>query len=205
MMCDPPMSQGSLMAICSSQPDRFHCDWVDLETPGGVIQVTAQPLRVDGPDGMIVPVSARTARRIAEVLGAGMVSPDVADMIWAQATVKIGPHLMPNNGSWEQARQWSAWADSQLAQHRVGAETLVSFGDKIWWLDAAGKPVNYGLHVWQKDCNHAPWGDGESWGGMATYPTATETAARVIQPIGHAHNMDHVDYSQHCRLWRAKP
>lgn len=191
------MNQAELVSAITAAPERLLVDWVTL--PGTPFEVTAQPVRIDGADGPIIAVSAHTAQRCADMLSAYPTTPEIEDAIWTYATVRLEPHLLPVGDS-ESIARWQTWADATLAQHRVGPQTLVSVGDKSWVLRDSCSPdrvANYGFHVPASECSM-----GGTWHGIATYTTASSTRARVVQPLANAHNRYHVDYSQHCRLWR---
>lgn len=191
------MTQDELLSAVTAAPERLWVDWIAL--PGTPFEVTSQPVRMDGSDGPILAVSARVAQRIADMLIGYPTTAEIEDAIWTYATVRLEPHLLPV-GDDESISRWQTWADATLAQHRVGPTTLVSVGDKSWVLRDGGSPdrvANYGFHVPASDCSM-----GGTWRGIATYTTASQTRARVVQPLACAHNRFHVDYSQHCRLWR---
>lgn len=193
------MKQSELQEQILAAPERLHVDWVQL--PGTDLEVSAQPVRWEDSTGPIIPVSAPTAQLCADMLSAYLTTPELDDMIWAAASVRIGPYLMVNDGSWSQSMRWAAWADDELRQHHVGPGTIVTFGDKTWPLAAAppGRVANYGVHVPDSECGSTA---ARMWRGMQTYAAFRQCGARVVQPLASAHNASHVDYSQHCRLWR---
>lgn len=197
-MCDQPLTQADLRSLAQAAPERLTVEWVRL--PGTEIEVTAQPVRLDGLDGPIVPVSARTAQVFADMLCGYPTTAAIEDAIWTEAEAAMPPYCLPNDGSWQQAMTWWAHADAWLSQQRAGAKTLVSFGDKSWVLDngtPAGMASNYGMHVPTSECSRVL-----TWRGLTTYQAVEQHDARVVQPLASAHNLDHADYSQHCRLWR---
>ena len=202
-MCDKPLTQKDLRKIAREMPERLTAEWVNL--PGTSILVTAQPIRLDGLDGPIVPVSALTTQTFADALGAYPTTATIEDMIWTQAAERMEPYCLPNDGSWAQAMKWYAHAEDWLQSKCFGPKTLISFGDKSWCPTArakVGTAANYGLHVNELDCSGVC-----RWRGMLTYPSETRCGARVVQPLACEHSIlsDHADYSQHCRLWKLEP
>lgn len=201
-MCDRDLDQPTLRSLATAAPERLTVEWVPLL--GTMIEVTSQPVKLDGMDGPIVPVSARTAQCFADLLGGYCTSPTIEDLIWSAAAERMDPvTYSPNTGKYSQAMDWSARANSWLTTKRVSWKTLVSFGDKSWvlWPTSPGKAANYGLHVSVRSpaMNLATL----AYKGIQTYPTHQKTGARVAQPISFGfHDCDHADYSQHCRLWR---
>lgn len=171
-------------------------DWtpVRLQSDGRevTVYVTADALRV-GPEGDSVRIAttARVAQQIADLLGAHLPTPIVLDAVAALADVRLTPSTQD---SW---RDGSMARVSRMLEHdrdvsaRVaGRRGLVDNPGKSWVLSrkvlsSSGMAANYGWHV--------------RTGG---YPGATY-GTRVLQPFGHAHNWDHVDYSQTVRLMRA--
>lgn len=191
------MNQAELISAITAAPERLTVEWVLL--PGTPFEVTAQPVRIDGLDGPMVAVSAHVAQRMADMLSAYPTTPEIEDAIWTHAAVRLEPHLLPV-GDDDSAQRWQTWVDAELQQQRIGPWTLTSVGDKSWVLRDGCSPdrvANYGFHVPASECSM-----GGTWHGIATYQTVSETRARVVQPLACAHNRYHVDYSQHCRLWR---
>lgn len=153
-----------------------------------IFGVSRDALRVGQPgDSVRVTVTARTQAAIADVMGARLLTPRLADIIHCEASVTVPPIT----------RTWFADGSMALTRRMVeqskdvdalvaGASGLVSGACKDWVICNAlrsGKAANYGWHT--KASNASP---------------AVTAGLRVWQGVGTAHNLDHVDYSQGVRL-----
>lgn len=180
----------AIIDAVASQTRIVH-DWFPLTlTHRGhkiVIGVSRDVLRVGEPsDSVRVSVTGRTQAAIANIMGARLLTPKLADIIHCEATTVVPPLT----------RQW--FADGTMALTRRMAEQsrdvdamvgraggLVSGQCKDWVLCKAMSPsraANYGWHT------------------KANGQRAVTIGLRVWQSVGTAHNWDHTDYSQHCRL-----
>lgn len=154
-----------------------------------IIYVDADALRViDGDETIRINVTPRTAQRIADALDALLPTPKICDLVWEQADVRIAPSI-------QRADATMASTSRMLEHHRAveakieGRAGLVENVGKHWVIskrleDTVDRAANYG---WYDDA--APTMRG---------------AHRLWQPIGLAHNLAHVDYSQVLRLVRRK-
>lgn len=158
--------------------------WVTLGYEHGghryVIRFASDALRIDG---VRVNVSHATAQRIADVLGCVLPTSKISDLIHASASVVLQPKLgAPDSTMASTARmlQHSRLVDVDL-RGRIDGGGHVSTVGKDWVNTArlVGRPdraANYGWHD----------------------PAAPN--GKVWQPVGLAHDRDHVDYSQVLRL-----
>ncbi|EYF01390.1 hypothetical protein [Chondromyces apiculatus] len=150
-----------------------------------VLFVSADALRVGDEQGSVrVSVSARTAQRIADLLGCVLPTTKVCDLIWEQAAVKLKPCIQKPDGAMGYT--------SRMIQHHTkveaayaGRQGLIENVGKHWVLTnrLAGTrnvSANYG---WYDEAAPRKFGAHKMW-----------------QTLGLAHNLDHVDYSQVMRL-----
>ncbi|AKT38807.1 uncharacterized protein CMC5_029530 [Chondromyces crocatus] len=150
-----------------------------------VLFVSADALRLGDEHASVrVTVSARTTQRIADALGCVLPTTKICDLIWEQAAVKLAPCI--------QSPDKAMGYTSRMIQHhdrvekaRAGRPGLIENVGKHWVLTnrLASKrdaSANYGWYD-----HRAPYLSGKH---------------RVWQPLGLAHNLDHVDYSQVVRL-----
>ena len=158
------------------------------------IFVTSDALRIgNSEDSMRVAMSCRTQEIIARHLGAYMLTPKLVDEVWMRSDIKLNPHPQPISAS-----KYAVLKHHQeLEKDRAGRCGLVS-GWKDWTMgkriqSSPSKAQNYGWHV---DT------DQPSWRGIRLYNGAT--LGKVIQPPSLAHGLDHIDYSQMCRLVQIK-
>jgi hypothetical protein len=132
-------------------------------------------------DGVRVAVTADTQQRIADTLDASLLTTRLADLLWAQAAVRIAPQTSTaydRMGDWSEIEAHSRRCDLAIC----GREGLAANVGKHWVLSdgTAGRFVQ-GLAM---ACNYG-WHD--------------ETG-RTIQSPGFRHNLAHTDYSQTCTL-----
>ncbi|WP_437989266.1 hypothetical protein [Sorangium sp. So ce145] len=151
--------------------------------------VSADALRIgDAEDSVRVNASARTTQRIADLLECAMLTTRLCDLVWEQATVRIPPCIGAPDAS-------MANTSRMLEHHRrleeqvAGRTGLIENVGKHWVLtnrlaDRPDRAANYG------------WFDP---GAAHRYGQHT-----LWQPLGLAHNPDHVDYSQVVRLVRRR-
>lgn len=173
--------------VLAVRQGRAQFNWHEL-APG--LEVFADALKIDG---VRVTVTARTAQRVADLLGATLTTPALEDMLHQYAVHRIPAFTIPSgpNGSWEQTVWHSRKIDEALSAVHAESGELVATVGKSWVLvnelgQRPGKACNYGWH--------SP---------SAPYRPASGTD-RVWQPIGFAHNAEHSDYSQTLRLARVR-
>src|SRR3990167_5549040 len=146
-------------------------EWIPIVSGPVTLWVFADALKVAG---VRVVVNAAEAQRVADVLDALLTTPKVEDLIWMQAVVRIEPH--PGDVTQKTAAQHSGEIDHDVA----GRAGLVCTVGKSWVLTNSlreGRAANYGWH-----------------GTGAKYPAQTIPGVKVWQPLGTAHNAEHVDY-----------
>jgi hypothetical protein len=141
-----------------------------------------------------VNVSAALLQKIADALGASMLTPKLADELYIKSAVVIPPSPQAiSSDTWAMVDH-SLRVDEQLknAGGRPSESTISTVG-KDWVLSnklrGTSKAMNYGWHF-----------KGKTFGGQAYEPSATVPGLRVVQGQGTAHNSLHSDYSQVARL-----
>lgn len=179
-------------AILQAVRDQLYrpIQWFGIQSKIGshscILYVASDALAIGEEDDYVrVNVTHRTAQQIADVLGYALPTTKISDLAFMQASVVILPCT-------QKPDMWMAHT-ARMVQHSnavtsniYGRVGLVAPVGKDWVLTnkLVGKPhlaANYGWHV-----NTAPFvGPG---------------GAHVYQPLGLAHNLDHVDYSQVLRL-----
>ncbi|WP_437774294.1 hypothetical protein [Sorangium sp. So ce1097] len=174
--------QGGLLApIC----------WVPVHSQHGehraTFLVSADALRIgDAQDSVRINASARTTQRIADLLGCVMLTTRLCDLVWQQASVRIPPCI----GAPDPAM---ASTSRMLEHHRrveervAGRAGLIENVGKHWVLTnrLAGRRDRAANYGWYDPKAAHRYGQHALW-----------------QPLGLAHDMDHVDYSQVVRLVR---
>lgn len=152
--------------------------------------VSSDVLRLGEPcDSVRVAVTCRTHRLIAEELGCLLPTPRISDLVWLRADVRLGVYTQRPGPA--MARKTAFLRHHQQLDAELAGRTGLVTAGKDWVLcrrlaTAPGRAANYGWHL--------------ARGGR---PGVT-AGARVVQPLGLAHDLDHVDYSQFCRLVRRR-
>jgi len=184
----------------------FHVDWVPVKSSANghtaTFWVTGDALKVDG---VRVNADAITEQKIADAIGAMLLTPKLADLIFQQADIRLLPMPRPITSSSLAMADQSMKIDQAIIS-KVGSldaarDKLVSTVGKHWVvtneLGKAGpsKAQNYGWHF---------------VGVMAGVPNenavsgvtdpATGKAIKVIQGPWMAHGPTHTDYSQNVVL-----
>ncbi|WP_437604921.1 hypothetical protein WMF20_27415 [Sorangium sp. So ce834] len=168
-------------------------DWVPVHSEHGELRATflvsADALRVgDAQDSVRINASARTTQRIADLIECAMLTTRLCDLVWEQATVRIQPCIGAPDPT--MANTSRMLEHHRRVEERVAGRTgLIENVGKHWVLTnrLAGRrdrAANYG------------WYD----------PGAAHRHGRhtLWQPLGLAHDLDHVDYSQVVRLVRRR-
>jgi hypothetical protein len=154
--------------------------------------VFADALKIDG---VRINVSAVLQQQIADALGCLLLTPKLADLLYAQRAVTLTPKPMPIASTSAAMISESQKIDAALlAAGVVESGKIVQTTGKHWVIDNAtlgGKACNYGWHL--------PAGTPSPWQGVPVYPSVTSNSM-VIQQPGTAHNPQHIDYSQTCTL-----
>jgi hypothetical protein len=173
---------------------QFVLDWSPIEVRDDRhvlrLWVSSDVLRLgETCDSVRVAVTCRTHRLIAEELGCLLPTPRISDLVWIHADVRLGVYTQRPGPAMARTAAFLRH-HQQLETELAGRTGLVTAG-KDWVLcrRVAARPdraANYGWHLPR--------------GGR---PGVTP-GVRVVQPLGLAHDLDHVDYSQFCRLVRRR-
>lgn len=179
---------------------KYEIDWVPIKSMNEDDEVTlwvsADALKVEG---VRVNVTAETQQRVADVLGAMLLTPKIADLVWLQADLVVPPFPRQITSSTEAMVEHSRKIDNAVeALGGAPPGTLVSTVGKHWVVDnllthkSVGTAMNYGWHFF-----------GPSYQGIKGEPVAslekdpkTGMYYQLIQGRGTRHDMHHVDYSQ---------
>lgn len=181
--------------LAAVKAGRYEHSWCPLELSDGQgtlrLMVSCDALKVDG---VRVNVDARTQQLIADHIGAVLLTPKLADEIYARAK-KLAPKPQPITSSTQAMIDHSARVDAEVT--RVGGGLVADVG-KDWVLAksifsqtarAARKAANYGWHV-----------PTQQYQGLRAERSVT--GGFVIQGVGTAHDSSHSDYSQVARFVR---
>ena len=172
----------------------YECSWttVSWEEKGHTIEfdVQADALKIEG---VRVNVSARLSQQIADVTGAMLMTPKIADLCYHRAAFRIGPSPQPITSSTEAMLAHSKRVDAALAKlagYDASANPLVDTVGKYWCISnelkgATTKALNYGWHF-----------VGTTYQGIKGYRCDSGLPYNTIQPSATAHDYAHADYSQ---------
>jgi hypothetical protein len=160
------------------------------------LQIMEDALKIDG---VRVNVSASLQQRLADVFDASLMTAQVADLVYVNATRRIDPAPMQISTSVASMTKHSSNVDVKL-KALSAIDGLVADPGKHWILDkkleqVSGRACNYGWHF-----------TGSSYSGIAGFPVPTKInslnskSVKVIQPNATAHDILHSDYSQICQL-----
>jgi len=182
--------------IAAVQAGEYQVDWKTLTIEEGShaveLHVFADALKIDG---VRVNASAQTCQHIADLIGACLLTPKIADQVWLQRETTLSPRTQSINATTPGMIKHSEAVEEQLE----GQTGLLDTIGKLWVLDEdilrnqrlPQQAMNYGWHF-------AP---GRKWGGINGNPTAslikdpeTRQYVHMIQSRGWHHDIHHVDY-----------
>lgn len=174
-----------LSVLEAVQDGTAEYQWATIQTGPLVLRVFADALKVGG---VRVNVSAREAQLVADELGAMLTTPEIEDLIYERAEVRVPAYT----GSPESRTdaQHSRDIDAALEVLRARSGQLVATVGKSWVLSnkaTRDRAVNYGWH--DPGAKYDP-----------VSPRLVSAKVRVWQPEASAHNLEHRDYSQTLRL-----
>lgn len=185
---DPAYGKALLAAISSS---NYVMSWSAVtSTAAGhtaTFQVSTDALKIEG---VRINVSATLEQQVADMLGALLLTPKLADLAFLQSEVTILPSPQPISSSVAAMLAHSKCVDALVA----GRSGLTRTVGKDWCIANAllshpGKACNYGWLF------NGTFGGGK-WGAAVTPPL------RAVQDMGFFHDPTHIDYSQTCCLVR---
>lgn len=182
----------------------FYVDWSPVTAShngrNATFFVTSDALKVDGFRVIATPT---LQQQIADLLDASLLTPQLADMVFAQAKVRIRPIPRPITSTTESMMVQSQSVDEAIEKAGGKPGELTSTVGKHWVIDndLLKKPksaMNYGWHFFGPNIydqepldTHLP---------VSRIPDGKGGIAHVVQTRGTAHNIFHTDYSQNVSL-----
>lgn len=146
-------------------------------------------------NGVRINVSAILEQQIADSIGACLLTPKLADLLYAQRSVSVLPQIGEITSTTEGMIARSAEVDSAIAATTPHPSGIIQTVGKHWVVSNAllqypggTKGENYGWHF-----------PGSSIGG-SSFESSVSPPQRVIQGQGWAHPPQHTDASQTCVL-----
>ncbi len=172
------LSSGLLLAA-AERGELDTIQWTEIDAGGGLlVTVSNDALKATIPEverPIRLPVSYAETIVICNALGCLPPTQAVSDAIWAAAAVIVPPHGLVVTATDVQLMntvEWSIRHNDAIDERGLDPALLVADVGKDWILDngiAQRGAVNYG---WRVDKTH------------------------LLQPLGHAHDAAHWDYSQ---------
>jgi hypothetical protein len=186
-----PGAERDQRVIDAVRSGNYEHEWcpIVLSDGGGqtlTVEVSCDALKVDG---VRMNVSAHLQQQVADLIGAVLLTPKLADAIWSKTTGRIAPSPQSITASTRGMVEHSARVDALAA----GKSRPLADPGKDWVLvrsiftasaKAKRKAANYGWH--------------QASGASA----AVTPGLRVIQGVGTVHDDLHQDYSQIARFAR---
>lgn len=178
---------------------NYELSWCPLELNDGTgtlrVLVSCDALKIDG---VRVNVDATTQQQIADIIGAVLLTPKLADEIWKKTAPRnrLDPRPQPITSSTAGMIAHSGRVDAEILQNGSSGGPVADPG-KDWVIvksifsqsaRAARKAANYGWHVPDKP-----------YQGLNPEGAVTP-GLYVVQGVGTAHDSAHVDYSQVARF-----
>lgn len=186
---DPVLRSQELVKLIRQGAAEYK--WADIKSQDGdrvlIMRVTAEPVKVAG---VRINLTARGEQQAADALDVLLLTQKISDLIHEQADLKIQPQYQQwvNDGSMSRADRMVEY--SQILDRVIAGRPfrLASNLGKDWILT----PELF------KSGNHPaslkPWKErGANYGWY-------QDSGKPIQPVGHAHGLDHADYSQLVRF-----
>jgi len=177
---------------------NFEASWVvleyDLSGKKVKLNVMSDALKVAG---VRVNVSAKLQQQLADVFDASLLTAQVADLMFINATHVLNPSPQTISSTVSSMLSHDSRITKQLGPYSSG---IVSPVGKHWILD---KKLEYSKNV---ACNYGWHFIGATFQGIKGYPAASQFRKKnskpvnVIQPNATAHDPNHTDYSQICQL-----
>ena len=172
---------GGLLLAAAERGELAPIQWTEIDAGGGlVVTVSSDALKARIPEverPLRLPASYAETIVICKALGCLPPTQAVSDAIWAAAAVIVPPHALVLNAADTRLMntvEWSIRHNDAIDAANVDLDPAVLVADvgKDWVLDngiAQRGAVNYGWRV---------------------------SKTRLLQPLGHAHDAAHWDYSQ---------
>ena len=202
---EDPAARDAYVLQCIRE-GKFEQDWMPLTHMEGentiTLYVMVDALKVDG---VRVSVTAELAQQIADMTGALLLTPKVADLIYHYSAFKPGPQPGECTNTLARVKAHSKAVDAALARYTTYDPTtnpIVGCVGKHWVLsDTLPGKFSYGFPQAENYGWH--FQGGTTYQGIKGYPCvsglkdpSTGLVYYVIQDDADAHNMKHGDYSQ---------
>lgn len=174
-------------------------EWVPITSSANghtaTILVTRRPVAIQmGGGKLIVSASFRTAQKIADMLGASMLTSKVSDLMWQQAQTRLQPTNRPWVTDGSMGNTARMFEQSAYLEQRAGGSTGITGNEgKDWILTKrfwTGPDTPEGTKSSRHNSSNYGW-----------YLSPSSTA--VIQSNGMAHDKNHADYSQLLRFMQS--
>jgi hypothetical protein len=170
---------GGLLLAAAERDELGPIQWTEIDAGGGlVVTVSNDALKARIPEverPIRLPASYADTIVICKALGCLPPTAALSDAIWAAAAVIVPPHALVRTMADARLMSTVAWSirhNDAIDAANLDPALLVADVGKDWILDngiAQRGAVNYG---WRVDKTH------------------------LLQPLGHAHDAAHWDYSQ---------
>lgn len=189
-----PEAQDMIFRRIVSNPQELRWTPITLSDARGnvlVCEVTFDAIKIEN---VRINVSAETLQRIADEVGALMLTPLLCDRIWeAPSTLKIPPVTRPITSSTAAMIAQSVAVDKVIA----GRSGNPADCGKDWVL------VNRLLRTDSDGVNFPLVAANYGWHNTTSGERSVDGRERVIQGVGLRHDRSHTDYSQCARLVRS--
>lgn len=192
-----PSAEREAMILKAVEDGMARTEWVEIpvEANGvrGTLAVMARTLRIGATNPVRVSTNYETAQKIADRLGAAMMTPHVADLTRLYSALPLSPKLQSNwvnDGSMAKTSRMIEYSKTLDALVPVDSRALTSNEGKHWvvsarfWNDkdpAKRYPPN------KRSANYGWWDKGAP---------SKRFIGNMWQTVGLAHDWKHVDYSQ---------
>lgn len=204
---DLPKREAQILSWVAGDQGDFHM--TEIDCGGGlVVSVFSDALKIGG---VRINASARLEQQIADVYDCMLLTPLLADLVWANAVKKIRPFPLTQTAEDLQKMATTAYMLKESAlidKAASGAPAGILSTVGKHWVNTPyitpSKACNYGMHF-QGTWTLTPSGvlvqsnpDGPAnFGGMKGEPTVSNLGnVRVLQGPGYRHDPSHTDYSQ---------
>ena len=188
---EKPGPEREAMILQAVKDGHANIEWHKLKVTIGdnelVLAVSSNTLRIGEDDPVRVAVTCRTQQLIADELDCLLPTATISDLCYLDADHNLAPCLQSPDAQMAYTSRFVE--ESDCIDRQQGAFGLAAPEGKDWVLCKA---------LWQNPQRAANYG----WQtGSGPYPGVT-TGIKVLQPLATAHNLEHTDYSQLCRLVR---
>lgn len=172
--------------------------WVPITVDHGGVRatffVTSEPIMFGETweDAVYLPVKPRTMQTIADWFGASLLTPKLVDEIWRSAEIRVDPFIATPAGagmtSTSRSAEYTALTKAKTRAARAASKSDAPLTANIgkYWTSSTFTASNP-----SKAENYGFFASGQTRGTVSNLP-----GVNVVQTVGHAHNLEHTDYSQ---------